>query len=117
MRFAAVCLAVLAIAACKKPASLEFTPAKAVVITNDKGAPIPTVVVKDADGNPIEDAKPVLKLDSDIATLDEKLNKLIPVKNGSGKLTATLEELPPAAVDVKVQIIDELNITCADPCG
>jgi hypothetical protein len=113
-----VMLLVCLIAACAKPATVAFEPPKPVVIESAGGTPAPRAVVRDANGNELPDVRPVMAVDAaDVVQFDPATEKLLPQKNGAAKLTATVEGLPPAALAIKVLIVDELSVRCAAPCA
>lgn len=101
---------------CAKPTSIAFSPAAPIVIDNELAAPLPAVVGLKEDGTPV-DSPPAATFSVEpegIVTIEA--GKLAPLKNGRAKLVATAEGLPPASVDVLVQVIDDVKITCPDKC-
>lgn len=103
-------------AGCKKLATLDFEPASAIVIDSDKGAPLPKVVGKTADGELIELDQPVALAVLPVGVVELQRDKLVPMKNGKAKVTATAGEIT-SSVDVTVRIIDEVRASCPfNPC-
>lgn len=104
------------LAACAKPAAVEFEPPAAIVIEDAKGAPAPKVVVKDEDGAAMEDAPaPQLTFAPDTVVKLEG-DKLTPLKNGKTTLIATVEDGPTAKLSIEVNVIDSIILTCPEPC-
>ena len=109
---------VFLLSSCTKPTELKYDVQGPLLITNDKGAEIPSVQVLDQRGNALE-KHPEIKfsLEPESIGLLEK-TRIVPMKNGKGKLIASLEgtEVSPVTIGVEIKVVDEVRIACASPC-
>jgi hypothetical protein len=115
-RALAVGLACMA-AACNKPTAIALEPSTPIVLTSDSSVPLPRVVGL-RDGAPVEKPPEGVKWSvepSEIAMIEIGGN-LAPMKNGTAKLRAVAGDLPPAEVEVRVEVIDELKVQCPAGC-
>lgn len=108
--------ACLLLASCAKPAALVFDPADAITITDAKGAPMPKVVVKDDEGQPMEDAPaPQLVFAPDgVVSIDGATLK--PTRNGKTTLMASIEDGPTGKLSIAVFVVESISLTCPEPC-
>jgi hypothetical protein len=107
-------------ASCKRVASIAFVPNKPIVVEDDKGAKLPQLVALDKDGNQLEPEKtPAVTYTTDplgFITVETSSGRLLPQKNGETKLRATAEGLPPVDLAVKVNVVDDIKVTCPVSC-
>lgn len=102
---------------CDKPAKVIFEPSDEIVIDSTAGADLPMVVVKTKGGKTVtKGVVPTLTIDPEgVVSLEG--GKLTPLKNGSAKLNAAVPGLPGASVDVKVNVVENVRLTCPMPCA
>jgi hypothetical protein len=113
--FALCALAVFAVA-CDKPSKVVFEPSDDVSITTSEGADLPAVQVKTKSGKSVSKGMtPTITVAPEgIVSLDG--GKLTPVKNGKATLTASVPELKPATLEVSVDVVDDVKLSCPNPC-
>jgi hypothetical protein len=95
---------------------VTFEPSDDIVIESAVGADLPLVIVKTKGGKTVtKGVVPTLTIAPEgVVSLDA--GKLTPLKNGTATLTASVPELPPASVEVKVSIVENVRLACPMPC-